>query len=158
MMDYLWSKFQQIRAIFGGERANKPPKGAHLMAAASPRNNLKIYNFGTTNGMKMKLATIMYHHKTFHFPQKLGRHPHVIRRRRQKTSEKKLKKRFFGFFSPVFQDFKQNIIRYDTLLRTASLVQIWKESDKIWRSYTQKTTQKQPKIHFSGPSTTFENW
>ena len=46
---------------------------------------------------------------------------------------------------------------YDTLPCTASLVQIWKESDKIEGSYTQKTTQKQPKIHFSGPRTTFEN-
>ena len=157
MMDYLWSKFQQIPAIFGGERTNQPPKVAHFMAAASPRNNLKIYNFGTTNGMKMKLTTIMYHHKTFHLQQKLGRHPYVIRGRGQKTSEKKLKKRFFGFFSPVFQDFEQSLMTYDTLSCTASLVQFSNKSDNIWGSYIQKTTQKQPKIHFSAPTTTFES-
>ena len=26
MMDYPWSKFQEIRAMFWGERAKKPPK------------------------------------------------------------------------------------------------------------------------------------
>ena len=35
------------------------------MDAASPRKHLKIYNFGTTNGMKMKLTMIMCLHKTF---------------------------------------------------------------------------------------------
>ena len=69
------------------------------MAAASPRNNLKIYNFGTTNAMFIKLTTIMYHHKNFHLQQELGRHPYVIRGRGQKTSEKKPKNWFFGFFS-----------------------------------------------------------
>ena len=42
MMEYLWPKFQQIWAIFGVERAKKPPKRAHFMAAASPRKHLKI--------------------------------------------------------------------------------------------------------------------
>ena len=80
----------------------EPQKGTHFMAAALPRNNLKIYNFGTPNGIKIKLTTIMYHHKTFNLQQKLGRQPYVIRERDRKTSEKKLKKRFFGFFSPPF--------------------------------------------------------
>ena len=65
MILYLWSKFQQDQSLFGGERAEKPPKMGHLMDAAPPRNNLKFYNLGTTNAIKMKLATIMYLHETF---------------------------------------------------------------------------------------------
>ena len=49
----------------GGERAQKPPKMGHFMDAAPPRNNLKFYNLGTTNAIKMKLTTIMYLHETF---------------------------------------------------------------------------------------------
>ena len=55
MIDYLWSKFQQVRAIFGGERVKKPPKRGHFMDAASPRKHFKIYNLGTTNALLMKL-------------------------------------------------------------------------------------------------------
>ena len=65
MILYLWSKFQQDQALFGGERAQKHPKMGHLMDAAPPRNNLKFYNLGTANAIKMKLTTIMYLHKTF---------------------------------------------------------------------------------------------
>ena len=51
----------------------------------------------------------------------------------------------------------QNSIKYNTLLCTASLVQNLKESDIIWGNYTQNTTQKQLKIHFSGTKKTFAN-
>ena len=73
MILYLWSKFQQNRALFGGEKAQKPPKMGHFMDAAPPRNNLKFYNLGTTNAIKMKLTTIMYLHETFNLAEKLGR-------------------------------------------------------------------------------------
>ena len=66
MIIYLWSKFEENRALFGGERAQKPPKMGHFMDAPSPRNNLEIYNLGTANATKMKLTTIMYLHETFH--------------------------------------------------------------------------------------------
>ena len=66
MILYLWSKFHQNRALFGGERAQKNPKMGHFMDAAPPRNNLKFYNFGTPNAIKMKLTTIMYLHEAFH--------------------------------------------------------------------------------------------
>ena len=66
MMYYLWSKFQQIPAIFGGERTQKSLKLGHFMAAALPRNHLNIYNLETTNTIKMKLTTIMYLHETLH--------------------------------------------------------------------------------------------
>ena len=72
MMDYLWSKFQQIRALYGRERAKKPPKRAHFMAAALPQKHLKIYNFGTTNTMLMELTRIMYHQKIFHLAKIWG--------------------------------------------------------------------------------------
>ena len=51
------------------------------MDAAPPRNNLKFYNLGTTNAIKMKLTTIMYLHKTFHLAQKLGRNSKGVRGR-----------------------------------------------------------------------------
>ena len=52
--------------MFGGERAQKPPKSGHFMDAASPRKHLKIYNFGTTNAIKVILTTIIYLHEIFH--------------------------------------------------------------------------------------------
>ena len=72
MRDYLWSKFQQARAIFGGERAQKPPKRGHFMDAALPRKHLKIYNLTTTNATVMKLTTIVCLHKTFNLAKDLG--------------------------------------------------------------------------------------
>ena len=36
------------------------------MDTASLRKHLKIYNLTTTNAIKMKLATIVYLHETFH--------------------------------------------------------------------------------------------
>ena len=65
MIDYLWSKLQQNPLIFGEERAQKPSKMGHFMAAASPQNHLNSYNWRTTNAIKMKLTTIIYLHKTF---------------------------------------------------------------------------------------------
>ena len=75
----------------------------------------------------------------------------------EKTSEKKPKNQFFVFFLRNFHDYIEIAITYDTLPCTSSLVQISKESDSIWGSYTQKTTHKQPKIYFSGPTKTFGN-
>ena len=49
MREYLWSKFLQNRAIFGGERAQKLPKRGHFMDAASARKHLKIYDLTTEN-------------------------------------------------------------------------------------------------------------
>ena len=72
MIDYLYSKFQLIRAIFGGERAKKPPKRGHFMDAALPWKHLKIYNLRTTNAILMKLTTIMYHHMTFNLAEDWG--------------------------------------------------------------------------------------
>ena len=69
---YLWSKFQQTRVIFAGERAQKPPKRGHFMDAASPQKHLKIYNLTTTNATLMKLTTIMYLHKMFNLAEDWG--------------------------------------------------------------------------------------
>ena len=72
MRDYLWSKFQQTQTIFGGERAQKPPKSGHFMDAASPQKHLKIYNLTTANAALIKLTTIMYLHKIFNLECKTG--------------------------------------------------------------------------------------
>ena len=72
MKEYLWSKFQQTRAIFGGERAQKPPKWGHFMDAASPQQHFKIYNLTTTNAILMKLTTIMYLRKKFNLAKDWG--------------------------------------------------------------------------------------
>ena len=70
MKNYFWSKFQQTQAIFGGEKAQKPPpKKGHFMDAASPRKHLKIYNLTTANATLMKLTTIMYLHKMFNLAE-----------------------------------------------------------------------------------------
>ena len=66
---YLWLKFQQTRAIFGRERAQKTPKRSHFMGAASSWKQLKIYNLTTTNPILMKLTTIIYLHKTFNLEE-----------------------------------------------------------------------------------------
>ena len=52
--------------MFGGERAQKPPKRGHFMDAALLQKYLKIYNFGTTNAINVKLTTIIYLHEIFH--------------------------------------------------------------------------------------------
>ena len=72
MRNYLWSKFQQTRAIFGGEKAQKPPKRGHFMDAASSRKHLKIYNLTTANAALMKLTTTMYCHKMFNLAEDWG--------------------------------------------------------------------------------------
>ena len=63
---YLWLKFQQTQVIFAGEKSQKPSKRGHFMDAASPQKHLKIYNFGTTNAIKVKRATIIYLLEIFH--------------------------------------------------------------------------------------------
>ena len=98
----------------------------------------------------------MYHYKTFHLGKKLG----VTHRTSEGVVEKPLKRaknRFFGFFSSIFQDYIKNSITYVTLICTVSLVQVLEESNSIWGTYTQKITQEQPKIHFSGPTKAFAN-
>ena len=66
---YLWLKFQQTRAIFAWERAQKPLKRGHFMDALLPRKHLKIYNLTTTNVALTKLTTIIYLHKTFNLAE-----------------------------------------------------------------------------------------
>ena len=72
MRDYFWSKFQQTRAIFGRERAQKPLKRGHFMDAVLPRKHLKIYNLTTANATLMKLTTIMYFDKMFNLAEDWG--------------------------------------------------------------------------------------
>ena len=69
MTDYLLSKFQQTRAIFMGEKAQKPPKRGHFMDAASPQKHLKIYNLTTTNATLMKITIIMCLYKMFNLTE-----------------------------------------------------------------------------------------
>ena len=52
--------------MFERERAQKPSKRGHFMDAASPQKHFKICNFGTTNAIKMKRATIIYLLEIFH--------------------------------------------------------------------------------------------
>ena len=63
---YLWLKFQQIRVIFAGERAQKPPKRGHFMDAGLPQKHLKISNLTITNAALMKL------HKRFNLAEDWG--------------------------------------------------------------------------------------
>ena len=49
-----------------------PPKMAQFIDALLSQKLLKIYNFTTTNAMKMKFPTIVYLHETFHLKKDLG--------------------------------------------------------------------------------------
>ena len=88
--------FNKFESYLGKKGSRNPPKRAHFMAAASPQNNLKIYNFGTTNGMKMKLTTIMYLNETYHSEKNWGA-PTGRRRAWPKNLCKKAKKTVFWF-------------------------------------------------------------
>ena len=96
----------------------------------------------------MKLTTIMYLHETFDLAKKIKHDLLGVANRGQKTSQKP-KIRFFGLISWTFHSYITNHVICDILPWSASVVQISKESNSIWGSYTQKTTHKQPKIHFS---------
>ena len=55
--DYLWSKFQQDQATFGGVRVQKIPKRGHFMDAESTQK---------TDPISVKLTQYVYHLNTFH--------------------------------------------------------------------------------------------
>ena len=157
MMDYLWSKFQQIRALFGRERAKKPPKRPHFMPVALPRKHLKIYNFGTTNGIKIKLTTIMYPHETFDLANNLG----VTYWASQDMVKKPLKKCqkfcFLASFLGIFRTVNKIVLDIILCIALHHWSKFQKNVTAFGGSYGQKTTYKQPKIHFSGPAKTFAN-
>ena len=59
---YLWLKFEQTRAIFEGERAQKLP----------PSSQKWGYFLTTTNATLVKHTAIMYLHKTFNLAEDWG--------------------------------------------------------------------------------------
>ena len=60
---YLWWEFRQYWTIFGGVRAQKPPKKGHFVDAESVLKTLKVFDLTNTNSILMKLTTIMYLHE-----------------------------------------------------------------------------------------------
>ena len=98
LLDYLWSKFQQDRTIFGNIEAKKPPKKGHFMDAESTQETLKVFNFKTTNAILMILTIDIYLHKFFHLAKSWGV-IHRVCRRKQKDSENESKN---PFFVPIF--------------------------------------------------------
>ena len=120
-------------------------------------NHLKINNLTTRNAILMKLTTIMYLHETFHLAKKLGRNSQGVGGRKQKTSEEEPENQFFGLISWNFQNYIKNRNACDALYCTRLLFQISKESDSIWGSYDQKTTQKQSAMVVFAATKTFEN-
>ena len=66
---YMWWKFWQNLAIFGGVRAKNLPKKGHFIDAESVRKTLKIYYLTSKNAILIKLTTIMYLYETFHLPK-----------------------------------------------------------------------------------------
>ena len=152
-----WSKFQTNLTPFGGVILKKPPKSSLKSTFLLLPQHLKVYNFGFTNGILMKLTTSMYKHDTFHLAKKLGRHSQGVGGRGRKTSEKSTKNQFFRLIFNNFQDYIRNFITYDTLCCTTSLVEVSKKSSGILGNYTQKTTPNELKIHHSGPTKTFAN-
>ena len=62
MRDYLWSKYQQTRAIFRGERAQKPPPPQRVVLW-NLHHHKNICNLTATNAKLIKLTASMYLHK-----------------------------------------------------------------------------------------------
>ena len=57
-------RISEYWTIFGGVRAQNPPKKNHFMDAKSLRKTLKLFNLTTTNSVLMKLTTIIYLHES----------------------------------------------------------------------------------------------
>ena len=113
--------------------------------------HLKIDNFPTTNATPMKLIRILYLYESF-----IGASPIGRRRAWSKNLRKLAKKWVFLVNFLNFQGHIKNSNSWDVLPYTASLGKVSKESDRIWGSYGQKTTQKQPaNVVFA--TKTFEN-
>ena len=88
MIDYLGQNLSKINPYLG-EKGPKCPQNGLL-----PRNHLNIYSLGTTNAIKMKLSTIIYHHGTFHLVEKLGRNSEGVRQRKRKAFQNEPKNQF----------------------------------------------------------------
>ena len=70
---YLWWKFWQNLAIFGGVRAQNLPKKGHFMDAESVRKTWKIYNLTIENSILIKLKHNYVSLWDHSFAKKLGR-------------------------------------------------------------------------------------
>ena len=149
---YHWSKFQKNPTVFGGVMAKKPTRSSLKFNFLLPRKYLKIDNLATTNATPIKLTTIMYLHQTFHLAKNQGIPHRVQEGVNEKASEKEPGNQFFGLISWSFQDYVKNRYEFDLLL-----FQLLKESDRIWGSYGQKTTQKQPGMVVFAATKTVEN-
>ena len=86
-----------------------PPKKVHFMAAASQQKHLKIYNFGKTNTILMKITTIKYHPNTFHLAENYGVNHRVYEGVTKKPLKKSQKISFWLLFF-YFLRHKQNYI------------------------------------------------
>ena len=60
--DYLWSKFQQDRTIFGGD-PKKSKKRGHFMDTESIQKTFKVFHFTTAYATLIKLTSDIYLNK-----------------------------------------------------------------------------------------------
>ena len=67
-----WSKFERNPITFGGVIPKKSPKSSLKSTFLVLGQHLKIYNFGFTNAILMKLTTSIYKHETFHLAKNWG--------------------------------------------------------------------------------------
>ena len=80
--------------------SQKPPKISPKCPFLLVRETLEIYNLRTTNARKMKLATIVYLHESFHLTKDLG----VAQRGSGGVAGKPLKKcPKMGFLAPFLE-------------------------------------------------------
>ena len=74
--DYLWSKFQQTCAIFGGEMAQKTktpsPQKRWFCGYCIATKTFEHYHLAATNAYLMKLTTSMYLHMTLNLAEDWG--------------------------------------------------------------------------------------
>ena len=153
-----WWKFCTNPTSFGGVILEKPPRSSQKLYFLLLGKHLKVYNLTTTNGIMMKLTSIMYLNDTFHLVKKLGRNTKGVRGRKRKTSKNDLQNQFSCSILSVSLKLNTNRNIFDSLLWMASLVNIYIEFDHIWGSFGQKTCQKKSKMISSAGWKTLEHW
>ena len=145
MREYLWSKFQQTRAMFGGKGPrNPPPKRGHFMDAASPLKHLRIYNLTTANATLMKLITIMYLHKVFYLAEDWG----VTHRAQKGVNQKPLKMSQKIGFLAQFQVFLKNKIKTATCLMHYIALHHWSKFQTNLTTFHCVTSKSSLKLYF----------
>ena len=106
--------------------------------------NFEIHNLTTTNAMLMELSKILNLHETFYLAKIWG----ITHRECSRNFLISTTNEVFGLISWNIEDYIKNRYISNGKYCPTLLLKTWKESDCIWKSYGQKTSQKHPKRYF----------